>query len=111
MSELGFALLQAAPLGAVFAVLYLGFVRPQRRRLQAHRRLVKTLKPGDAVLTEAGMLGRVISLEDASMMRLQVGPGQHLTLQRRAVMERADDALAERLLGPAPEPSGDAAGD
>lgn len=107
MSEIGFALLQAGPLAAVFAVLYVGFVLPQRRRLRAHRRLVKALRPGDAVVTEAGMLGRVVSLEDADMMRLQVGPGQHLTLQRRAVMERADDALTERLIGAMP-PTDDA---
>jgi len=43
MSLIGAAVLQVLPLGVVFAILYLAFIRPQRRRAGAHKKMLREL--------------------------------------------------------------------
>ena len=61
-----------------FALLALAFflliVRPQRRRVAAHRALVATLEVGDEVITTGGIYGTVRAIEDDAV-ELEVAPG------------------------------------
>ena len=64
MSLIGAAVLQVLPLGVVFAILYLAFIRPQRLRAGAHKKMLRELQPGDRVLTEGGLYGRIVEVLD-----------------------------------------------
>jgi len=48
----------------VIAVFYLFAVRPQRRRRQAQRELLSTVKKGDEIVTNDGMCGTVRQVRD-----------------------------------------------
>ncbi len=53
---------------AVFGLMmYLLMIRPQSKRAKEHEALIKTLKPGDKVVTTSGIIGVVIAVKERSV--------------------------------------------
>ena len=75
-----------------FAVIALAFfvliVLPQRRRTNAHRLLLGSLKVGDEVITIGGILGTIRELTDEKI-ELEVAPGVVITVARNAIAQMA----------------------
>jgi len=92
MSLLGATLLQILPLGLVFAILYIAFIRPQRRRADAHKRMLQDLRPGDQVLTEGGLYARVDELLGGKDLILEFAPAVKLKASRLAISEVVENA-------------------
>ena len=57
MSGSGFA--QFIPLILIFVIFYFFLIRPQQKKVQQHKLIVKALKRGDEVITSGGIVGRV----------------------------------------------------
>ena len=57
MSGSGFA--QFIPLILIFVIFYFFLIRPQQKKVQQHKLMVKALKRGDEVITSGGIVGRV----------------------------------------------------
>ena len=78
------------PLLAYFALLAVAFfvavVRPQRRRLTAHRILVAGLQVGDEVITSGGIFGTIRSVTDDTV-GLEIAPGTTVTVARAAIAQ------------------------
>jgi len=75
---------------AYFAVIALAFflliVRPQRRRLSAHRALVEALTVGDEVVTTGGIFGTIRGIDD-DRIELEVATGVTITVARAAIAQ------------------------
>ena len=71
--------------GAVF--LYVFLLHPQLRSAREHRELIGSLKVGDELITNAGIHGVVVELED-KVVWLEVAPGVELKILRSAVTTR-----------------------
>jgi preprotein translocase subunit YajC len=54
-------------LGFFMVLMYLLMIRPQQRKARDHAALLKTLKPGDKVLTSGGVLGVVVSVKEKTV--------------------------------------------
>ena len=48
-------------------VMYLLMIRPQQKKAKQHAALLKTIKPGDKVVTSGGVLGVVVSVKDKTV--------------------------------------------
>ena len=57
MSGSGFA--QFIPLILIFVIFYFFLIRPQQKKVQQHKLMVKALKRGDEVITSGGIVGRI----------------------------------------------------
>ena len=68
----------------LFAVFYFIAIRPQRKRQKEHAEMVGNLQKGDEVVTNSGILGKVIRIEDDYVL-LQVAPNVELKFQKAAV--------------------------
>ncbi len=81
---------------AYFVVIALAFflliVRPQRRRLAAHRALVAALTVGDEVITTGGIFGTIVALDD-ERIELEVSRGVVITVARAAIAQPANPAV------------------
>jgi preprotein translocase subunit YajC len=64
-------------------------IRPQQRRVRQHQAVVESLRPGDEVVTAGGLYGRVLSVDDDSMM-LEIAPGTEVRVVRAAVSQRVN---------------------
>ena len=58
------AFAQFVPLLLVFVIMYFLILRPQQRKLRQHRDMVAALKRGDEIITNGGLIGRVVSVRD-----------------------------------------------
>ena len=69
---------------ALFALLWLFVIRPQKRRQLQQQRLLEEVRPGDEILTAGGLYGTVRAV-DGDEVTLEVAPGTNVRLARRAV--------------------------
>ena len=68
----------------MFGALYWLLLRPQQKREKARRAMVRSLKAGDEVVTNAGIHGAVAEVED-SVVWLEVAPNVELKVTRDAI--------------------------
>ena len=73
-------------LGLMVVVFWLFIIRPQRQRAKAQQSLAESLGAGEEVRTIGGIHGRVISVDEESVV-LQVEEGK-IRVSRRAIGSR-----------------------
>ena len=78
------ALFQIVFLGGLFVVFYFLAIRPQRKRQKEHTDMVSNLAKGDEVVTNSGILGKVIKVEEDFVV-LQVADNVELKFQKSSV--------------------------
>ena len=98
--EGGSGLLSLAPLVIIFVLFYFLLIRPQQKRAKQHKEMVASIKKGDDVATNGGLLGRVIDLDD-NFVTLEIAKGYLFIngIWPRVVSQR--DLKPLRLLGDA----------
>ena len=67
------AFAQFVPLLLIFAIFYFLMIRPQQKRMKAHRALIDAAKKGDTVITGGGLIGRVTKV-DADEVEIELAP-------------------------------------
>jgi preprotein translocase subunit YajC len=60
------------PFVLIFVAMYFIMIRPQAKKAREHGDLLKTLKPGDEVITSGGIIARIKSVAD-EFVTLDVG--------------------------------------
>jgi len=55
------------PLVLLVVVFYFVLIRPQQKKSKQHQQMLKTVKPGDKILTSGGILGVVITVKEKSV--------------------------------------------
>ncbi len=70
---------------AMFALLWLFLIRPQRARAQAHRELLTKVEVGNEILTVGGLYGKVLAIDEDDDLTLEIAPGTEVRIARRAV--------------------------
>jgi preprotein translocase subunit YajC len=85
---------------ALFVLLYLLILRPQRRRTTDQLQMQDTLQVGDEVITAGGIRGEVRQL-DEDVLKVEIAPDTIVRVDRRAIAavvsepEDDPDALEE----------------
>lgn len=77
-------LFQIGFLVVLFGVFYFVAIRPQRKRQKDHQAMVAELAKGDEVATSAGILGRVVGIQEDYVI-LKVAENVELKFQKYAV--------------------------
>lgn len=72
------------PLVLLFAVFWFMLIRPQQKRQKEHKAMVETLKKGDEIVTNGGVLGRITKVGD-SFVSVEVAEGMEIRVQRVAI--------------------------
>ncbi|HJU47767.1 MAG TPA: preprotein translocase subunit YajC [Gaiellaceae bacterium] len=70
---------------AMFALLWLLLIRPQRARQQQQKQLLESVDAGDEILTVGGIYGIVEEVEDDDDLVVQIAEGVSVRVARRAV--------------------------
>lgn len=52
------------PLVALFAIFYFLIIRPQQKQAKAHREMIASLKKGDKIVTNGGLMVEVVKVEE-----------------------------------------------
>ena len=80
----GDALTSFLPLIFIFVVFYFLLIRPQSKKAKEHKQMVEAITKGDEVVTNGGLLGRVVKVGD-NFIELELAEGVTVKLQRGAV--------------------------
>ena len=51
--------LQLLPFLLIFLIIYFLILRPQQKRVKAHKEMIDSLKKGDTVITQGGLIGNI----------------------------------------------------
>lgn len=71
------------PLGIMAAFFFL-FILPQQRKVKEHKKMVDALMKGSEVVTNGGLIGRVVDL-DENFVELELSENTRVHVQRNAV--------------------------
>lgn len=74
-----------------FLLIYLLFVRPQKRRQSQQQQLLDELRIGDEVLTAGGIYGTISQLDD-DQVTVEIAPAIEVQVARRAIAGVTPDA-------------------
>ena len=61
-------LIQLLPLVLIFVVFYFMLIRPQKKREKAVQQMRSSLEVGDEIVTAGGIIGRVVSIKDDTLV-------------------------------------------
>lgn len=72
------------PLILMFVVLWFLMIRPQMKRAKEHKALLEGLQKNDEVLTQGGIVGKVVSISDA-YVTVEVATNTQIIVQKQAI--------------------------
>jgi preprotein translocase subunit YajC len=85
-------LVQFLPFILIFGIFYLLLIMPMRRRQKKHKELLSKLTKGDRVITNGGIFGTVVEVEDDKLTLRIAEPKVDIQVARSAVAGLAKDA-------------------
>jgi preprotein translocase subunit YajC len=74
------------PLILLMVVFYFVLIRPQQKKAKQHAELLKTVKPGDKIVTSGGVIGIVISVKEKGGVTIRSADAK-LEITRSAIAE------------------------
>jgi len=90
------AIVSMIPFLLILVIFYFVLIRPQQKQLQKHRQFLDSLKKGDEVITDSGMFGTVIGVNDDSVV-LRIADNVKVKFLKAKVSGRVgESAVAER---------------
>lgn len=93
----GSAFASFVPLILIFAIMYFLLIRPQQKKLKVHKAMVEALRRGDQVLTQGGILGKVVKVNDDGVLEVEIAEGVKVRVLRASitqVMSKTEPAAA-----------------
>ncbi len=106
----GGGLLEAMiPLVLIFAVFYFLLIRPQQKKMKAHREMLSAVRRGDKIITGGGIYGTVTKVVNENELAVQIADGVRIRVSRGTIAEvlsKTEPAQADKK-----EKGGKAAGD
>jgi preprotein translocase subunit YajC len=66
---------QLVPLILIFGIMYFLLIRPQQKKAKEHQAMVTSLRRGDQVVTQGGLIGKVSKVKDDNEIEVEVSDG------------------------------------
>lgn len=70
----------------IFVIFYFLLIRPQSKERQRHDAMLKGLKKGDEVVTNGGLIGTIVHVEE-NRLTLRTGENTRVTVDRGRVAQ------------------------
>jgi preprotein translocase subunit YajC len=83
-------------IGAMVLVFYFFMVRPQQKKIRDQKKFRESLAKGAQVVTIGGLHGKVIAVEDTTVV-LEVDRGMRLTFEKTAIASEKAGAVVTEL--------------
>ena len=85
--------------GAIFAIFYFILIRPQASQRKKHDEMVRSLKKGDEIVTNGGLVGEVLFIKEKGGEDKSGGMEDRVTVksgETRVIIERGRIAKINR---------------
>ena len=71
-------------IGIFFVIMYFMIIRPQQKRQKEHQKLISSLSKGDEVVTNGGILGKILKVGENSI-KVEIAEGVTIKLQKNSI--------------------------
>jgi preprotein translocase subunit YajC len=92
----GGSLIGLMPLVILFIIMWFMLIRPQMKRAKEHRKMVEALAKGDEVVTQGGVLGKIVELGE-NFVLLEIADGVQVKVQRHMISSTMPKGTAKTL--------------
>jgi preprotein translocase subunit YajC len=73
------------PLVLIFVVFYFLLIRPQQKKVKAHREMLSAIRRGDRVVTGGGIIGTVSKVNNDQEVTMEIAEGVKVRVQRAMI--------------------------
>ncbi len=80
-------LLQIAPFGLIFVIMYFLVLRPQQKKAKDHADLIKNIRRGDSIVTSGGLIGKVTKVIDDAELELEIAQNVRVRVARPMIAD------------------------
>ena len=81
------AFAQFVPLILIFATMYFLLIRPQQRKLKDHKKMVESLRRGDMIVTQGGLIGKVTKVKEDNELEVELSEGVKVRVVQSTVAQ------------------------
>lgn len=75
------------PLAIIMSIFYFLMIRPQQKKAEDHKTMVKKIKIGDTIITSGGIIAKVITTNGTSdILTAEISPGTHVKIKKYTIM-------------------------
>ncbi len=78
---------QFIPLILIFAIMYFLLIRPQQKKVKEHQAMVAALRRGDQVVTQGGLIGKVIKVKEDNEVEVEVADGVKVRVVQNTIAQ------------------------
>ncbi len=78
------SLMSLIPFILLFVIFYFFLIRPQSKRVKEHKNMLTTLGKGDEVVTNGGILGKIVSISD-EFVTVEIAANTEVKLQKQYI--------------------------
>ncbi|MBB06027.1 preprotein translocase subunit YajC [Pseudooceanicola sp.] len=83
----GGAIAQFLPLILIFAIMYFLLIRPQQKKLKDHQKMVEAVRRGDQVVTQGGIVGKVVKVREDGEVEVEIADGVKVRVIRSTLAD------------------------
>ncbi len=83
----GFDIVALLPMVVIFAVFYFLVIRPQQKKVKAHKAMVAGARRGDKIITASGIYGKVVKEIDDAEVEVEIAANVNIRLLKSAIGE------------------------
>ncbi|MGR3634369.1 MAG: preprotein translocase subunit YajC [Shimia sp.] len=78
---------QFLPLILIFAIMYFLLIRPQQKKVKEHQNMVEALRKGDRVVTQGGLIGKVVKVKEDNEVEVEVAEGVKVRVVKSTIAQ------------------------
>lgn len=83
------SLMQFLPIIVLFAIFYFLIIRPQQKTQKEHKLMLESLKKGDKIVTNGGLIAEVVKPEE-DFIKIKLNDETIVKLERAYVAKKID---------------------
>lgn len=86
------SLMSFLPIIIIFVIFYFLLIRPQQKKQKQHMAMLDALKAGDSVVTNAGIIGTIVSV-DGNIIVVDLGAGNKVQVIKGYIADKFEPEL------------------
>jgi preprotein translocase subunit YajC len=78
-------LISIIPFILIFVIMYFLLIRPQQKKVKEHQAMVGALRRGDQVVTQGGIIGKVVKVKEDGEAEVEIAEGVKVRILKQTI--------------------------
>ncbi|WP_296476867.1 preprotein translocase subunit YajC [Roseinatronobacter sp.] len=78
-------LISIIPFILIFVIMYFLLIRPQQKKVKEHQAMVSALRRGDQVVTQGGIIGKVVKVKEDGEAEVEIAEGVKVRVLKQTI--------------------------